>query len=170
MSSFVYLNAGSLKNILCALWVLVEKEKKIMPFLAYEKRAVTLTIIFCYNLYICLHIVYFVSIFILNFYFVCVKSKLFVYVWFEVFFCSFCYSIIVNLEILLRFYQREVTIVTQPLLSWSCYYRVSFELYAILFIYLFNYIFFVSLIYLMIYCSLFSMFWFLFLFLFMFLV
>jgi hypothetical protein len=34
------LNAGSLKNILCALWVLVEK-KKILPFWAFEKRAVT---------------------------------------------------------------------------------------------------------------------------------
>ena len=124
---------------------------------------------FCYNLYICLHIVYFVSIFILNFYFVCVKSKPFVYVWFEVFFCSFCYSIIANLEILLRFYQHEVATVTQSLLPWSCYYRVSFKLYTTLFIYLFNF-FFVSLLYLIIYCSLFHMFWFLFLFLFMFLV
>jgi hypothetical protein len=41
MSSFVYLNAGSLENILCALWVLVEKEKKNMPFLAFEKWVVT---------------------------------------------------------------------------------------------------------------------------------
>jgi hypothetical protein len=44
MSSFVYLNAGSLENILCALWVLVEKEKKNIDFLAFENRAVTVIV------------------------------------------------------------------------------------------------------------------------------
>jgi hypothetical protein len=41
---FVYLNAGQLKNILFAPWVLVEKKKRKKIYsavLAFEKRAVT---------------------------------------------------------------------------------------------------------------------------------